>query len=389
MSSVIRIIHAADFHLGSPFSGLSESKSGIRKAEQQDTFMRIIDMCKEQRTHILLLAGDVFDAVRVSSEHNRFFIDALNSIPNTRVFIAPGNHDPYLYSSVYQSGEFGGHVHIFSGEMTPVYCEDLDVVVWGAAFSSSRKYKSLWPEGFRVQDTDLGNAQSIHIVVMHGDIVSGMNEKSSYNPIRVSDIEYCGADYVALGHVHARSLIQHVGQTSYAYAGCPEGRGFDESGPRGVFIGEIKKGRVMLEPIDINSRNYYLTHVDVTGCDSQQTLYLRVKDYLLKTYGSDFDQHAYRVTLFGEIPEDFIVETSGLRAQLERDVFNVRVYDQTQVKIEMDRLRQEKSLRGAFVEHIARRIDQSDDEAEQEQYMRALSIGLKAFEGGVLYREDA
>ena len=43
-------------------------------------------------------------------------------------------------------------------------------------------------------------------------------------------------DYIALGHIHKFSGIKRIGNTYYAYSGCPEGRGFDEEGDKGIIF---------------------------------------------------------------------------------------------------------------------------------------------------------
>ena len=44
---MIRVLHAADFHLDSPFEGLSQEKAAQRRAEQRALLMRIAELCAE------------------------------------------------------------------------------------------------------------------------------------------------------------------------------------------------------------------------------------------------------------------------------------------------------------------------------------------------------
>ncbi len=46
-------------------------------------------------------------------------------------------------------------------------------------------------------------------------------------------------DYVALGHIHAYSGARTAGRVPYAWPGCPEGRGYDECGEKGVIIADV------------------------------------------------------------------------------------------------------------------------------------------------------
>ena len=48
-------------------------------------------------------------------------------------------------------------------------------------------------------------------------------------------------DYLALGHIHKAGMF-HAGGTICAWPGCPMGRGFDETGERGVYVTRLGDG---------------------------------------------------------------------------------------------------------------------------------------------------
>ncbi len=58
----MKIIHAADIHLGSPLSSIEDStKRTIRKNEILNSFERLVEYAKENDIKIIMLSGDVFD----------------------------------------------------------------------------------------------------------------------------------------------------------------------------------------------------------------------------------------------------------------------------------------------------------------------------------------
>ena len=59
--------------------------------------------------------------------------------------------------------------------------------------------------------------------------------------------------------------MRQAGQTAWAYCGCPEGRGFDETGDKGVLVGEVSPGEAKLEFVPLCKRRYREITVDVTG----------------------------------------------------------------------------------------------------------------------------
>lgn len=391
MSGKLRIIHAADFHLGSPFSTLSSDKAGIRRAEQQDTFRSMIRLCEEQHTQVLLIAGDLLDDGKISEEQRRLLVQEFQRIPATRIFISPGNHDPYMKYSAYESMQWPENVHIFSGDLEPVYCRELNTVIWGAAFRSPRQTKTLCPEGFHISMFDQATPETVHLIVMHGVLFGGKQKDSYYNPISPDWIEKCGAEYVALGHVHDPSPVSRIGRTYYSYAGCPEARGYDEAGPRGVYAGTVEKGRVNLSYIYLNRRNFYTLNVPVDECGTQVELFERVKQYLQEKFPDDFSDSAFRLSLTGGLPQDFTPNTASLKKKLAELCFDVRVYDKTAVMFSPEQLREEKSLRGVFVKTLLAQREKAVSDGDDEKLSTtdlAMKLGLRAFEGEVQYHED-
>ena len=89
---MVKIIHGADFHLDSPFSGLSPERAAQRRAEQRELLDRLAQLARERQADLVLLAGDLLDSGRVFRETAQALARSLGAIP-CPVFIAPGNHD--------------------------------------------------------------------------------------------------------------------------------------------------------------------------------------------------------------------------------------------------------------------------------------------------------
>ena len=65
---MIRIIHAADLHLDSPFESLSAEKASVRRSEQRALLDRIAAETNERDADLLFLAGDLLDSSSASHE---------------------------------------------------------------------------------------------------------------------------------------------------------------------------------------------------------------------------------------------------------------------------------------------------------------------------------
>lgn len=110
---MLKIIHGADFHLDSPFSGLSPDQAARRRGEQRELLDRLAALAREKGADLVLLAGDLLDSERVYRETARALRSALGDIP-CPVYIAPGNHDFYSPRSVWAALDWPENVHIFN-----------------------------------------------------------------------------------------------------------------------------------------------------------------------------------------------------------------------------------------------------------------------------------
>ena len=109
----LKILHSADWHLGSPFAGFDDSQRALLKQEQQSIPGKISQLCRREKCDLMLLAGDIFDG-----EPARETVEALKkalSECGARVFITPGNHDFCAPGSVWLEENWPENVYVFTG----------------------------------------------------------------------------------------------------------------------------------------------------------------------------------------------------------------------------------------------------------------------------------
>ena len=116
---MLELLHAADLHLDSPFAALRPEQAAQRRALQRQLPDRIVDLGNDLGCPLLLLAGDIFDGERVCPETIAALRQALARFRG-RVFIAPGNHDPYGPRSPWAGADWPENVHIFTGAQEAV-----------------------------------------------------------------------------------------------------------------------------------------------------------------------------------------------------------------------------------------------------------------------------
>ncbi len=359
---MLRFLHAADLHLDSPFAGLSRDQAAQRRQEQRAQLRELAALARD--VDLVFLAGDLLDSTRAYAE-TREDLEAFFRDLRVPAFIAPGNHDYYTPQSPYALMDLPENVHLFNrARPEPVPLPELGCTVWGAAFRSERAEALL--RGFRApEDGD------VHLMVLHGEVTDG---PSKYGPITQEDIAASGLRYLALGHVHTCTGLRRSGDTFWAYPGCTLGRGFDETGEKGVVLGTLEGETCTLEFHPLSGRKYWDLEAEVTGAES-------LEQAALKVLPPDCANDILRLTLKGEWEEKPRLE--ALRQALEGRCWSLELRDGTRLTRELWQMADEDTLRGAFL-RILRRQYETAGEEQRERITRAARFGLAAME----YRED-
>lgn len=360
---MITFLHGADFHLDSPFHSLSPEQAVERRREQRQLLSRLADLAQQEQVDLIFLSGDLFDRQRARPETLQALYQTLQEL-DAAIFLAPGNHDPYTQTSPYRKLSWPAHVHLFSSpDPERVELPELGCVVYGSAFTGPYRMESPL-EGFRAEDEDL-----VKFGCFHGDLGS---PNSRYGPILHSQIASSGLDYIALGHIHTASGLKRAGKSFYAWPGCPEGRGFDEIGDKGVYLGHWEDGRVTLEFVSLARRRYLTPTLDLSAQDPQQAM----KELISHSRREDI----LRITLTGarDIREE--LDLADLTALASSYFYSATLTDRTTLSQDLWARQSEDTLTGLFLRGMRRRLDGASA-GEAPVLERAVRFGLAALEG--------
>ena len=356
---MLKIIHAADFHLDSPFSGLSPEQAAKRRSEQRLVLRELTELVRREQADLVLLSGDIMDSALVYRETVQALSLCLEEMA-CPVFISPGNHDPHTADSLWRTREWPENVHIFSGTVEKYELPDKNCVVYGWGFPT--EHPGVSPlEGFLVNE----GRETVKLMCLHADLAPG----SPYAPITEQQIAGSGLTYLALGHIHAPSGLRRAGNTFYAYPGCLEGRGFDETGEKGALVLTVAPGQVESRFVPLCRHRYEAITVDVTGRDPLSAV----------TAALPAGVYGCRITLTGESEG---VDTAALRATLAGTCTALKLVDETRLPLQLWKRREEDNLTGLTMEALFRRVQADPD---NETLRLAARFALAALEGG----EDA
>ena len=361
----IKVLHCADLHFDTPFKEISKEVSDTSKNELLEVFKNIIDLAIDENIEVLLIAGDVFDNLTVNKNTLFFISDQIRRINNIKVFISPGNHDPYNEKSFYNMINWPENVYIFKGDMEFKEVKELNLIVWGAGFRGNYENETLL-RGINV-DND-----KINIMILHGEIVS-TNSKNEYNPIYINDIYKSNIDYIALGHRHKFSEILKAGMTTYAYSGCPQGRGFDEEGEKGVIIGEVYRGGTDLRFFPVCKRKYVTKEINITGTNNYDEVIFKV---LSDLSDEEIHKNFYKIILKGELKEHFNLKENLLIEKLKNKFYYIKIINDTSIEVDLEELSKDYSIKGKFIAKILEKLKAASDD-DKEILKLALKIGIQ------------
>ena len=340
----LRILHTADWHMDSPFGGFPAQQRAWLRNEQRKLPGKIADLARRENCDLVLISGDVFDSpdARESISLVREAL-AVCAVP---VFIAPGNHDYLTSMSPWLREAWPENVHIFPPGLSWVDIPDLDCRVYGAGYRGMESPALL--ENFRAE----GQAR-YRLMVLHGD---PQRTQSPYCPVTGAQVRDSGLVYLALGHIHKSGSFS-AGETLCGWPGCPMGRGYDETGEKGIYVADID-GTASIRFVPLDTPRFY----DLEG-DADE-----LENLLPPVESGDF----YRVTLTGTGEAD----VAAWKARLPHLEIIDRRWEQEDIWSRAG----EDTLEGVYFRLLRQKLDQADA-AGAERIRQAAEISRKILRG--------
>lgn len=345
----LKILHSADWHLDSPFTGFSPEQRILLKRELLKIPGKVAQACRREGCDLVLLAGDLFDGT-YTRESAQVLKAGLESC-GVPVFISPGNHDFCAPGSPWLEERWPENVHVFKGSLESVAVPALDCRIYGAGYTSMDCPGLL--EGFRAE-----GSEKYCVAVLHGD---AMQLKSPYCPITAAQVRDSGLDYLALGHIHKAGAFRG-GATVCAWPGSAMGRGWDETGEKGIYIVDLEESATVRFAALDTPRFYELT-VD-SGEDAAAAL-----EAELPAAGSD---DFYRITLTGSGEGD-------LRAFYEKFP-NLEIRDRREARTDLWASAGEDTLEGTYFRMLQNSLEGADENT-MRRIRLAAEISRKLLDG--------
>lgn len=374
---MFRLLHFADLHLDASFasSHLPATSGNWRRSDLRATLGRILTLAREHQVDVVTIAGDLYEQDYALPETADFLAQQFEKLAPTRVFIAPGERDPYTSDSLYALTRWPQNVVVFSEGKLNAHELAPSIHLWGAACPPARDHENL--ARFHV------DRKGVNLLLLHAaDAERGPSVKGSVFSVSLSGIHNAGFDLALLGHDHTgRAWAQ--GTSQCIYPGSPEPLAPKEAdSAHQVVLLTVADWICAPELIPINQWCYRSLRIDLTSQISLQDAAQEIERTVQGLPGGDDERLICNITLTGSPPFDLdleaLAENVTSKAQL-------RCRTRLSLAYNLDQLAQEQTIRGMLVQRFQARLQNAANERERKTALNALSYALQALDGRQIY----
>ena len=355
----MKFVHLADLHLDAKFDSLS-SIDGLpqkRRLEQRKALKDVVEYIKENDIKLFLISGDLYEQNYIRKSSIEYVNKLFEEIPDTQIFIAPGNHDPYIKNSFYSTYTWSKNVHIFNENIEKIDLEDAHIYGFG--------FTDFYCKQSEIEEIQVEEPDDINILITHGSLDGGSDDLREYNPLRQSKLKQLDFDYIALGHIHKPYYNEEKNQKIF-YPGSTISLGFDELGEHGVLVGDIEKDELKVKFMTIDPRQYEEKEIDITEMTSNEEVLEKLQNLVLN------NENLYKIILVGK--RYFTLNIDEIKKLNSRENI-VKIKDKTKVGIDIERIAEENNVRGIFVRNMLERKEREN--LDEDFIEKAIEIGLE------------
>lgn len=343
----MKFVHIADLHLDSPFTTISDRADlGMqRRLEQRKALKKVVDFIKENEIEYLFISGDLYEQEYIRESTIKYVNELFKEIPKTKIYITPGNHDPYIKNSYYALFNWNNNVKIFTQNVEKIENDEVDI--YGFGFNNFEMREN------QLENIKIENNNKINILITHGDIID-----SIYNPMNINLLKNKGFDYVALGHVHKRDDSSNI-----VYPGSLISLGFDELGKHGMIVGEIINKKLFKKFIPIDNREFIEKEINISDIYSEEELIEKINNI-------EENNNLYKINLIGYRNFPININIKLLKNNI------IKIKNNTKIKIEIKE--NNYTLKGIFIKKLNEK--KNNGEINENIYEKILELGMQVLE---------
>lgn len=229
-----KFIHISDLHLNLRDVDYTISSIDEKRKKSIEIFDDIIERCFIESIDYLLITGDLFDNNDYPIELYNYVVSQFESIPETKIYISPGNHDTTEKMYIYEYGMLPKNVYVFTNHSNIKLIEEKDNInIFGADYNYNINKED-------IKDMLLESSDKFNILMIHSPL-KDKTSKEHYDVKMEELLENLPLHYCAFGHEHTFTGFVSVNNCIAAHPGSPYGIE-DTKSNRGYIIGTIEDG---------------------------------------------------------------------------------------------------------------------------------------------------
>ena len=360
----MKFVHIADMHFDSPFVNLSEKDimGDLRRLEQRKVFKKIIEYIKENNIKYFFISGDLYEHKYIKQSTIEYINKLFEEIPETNIYIAPGNHDPYTKNSYYNKYNWSKNVKIFGPKVEKIETQDANIYGYG--------FDDFYCSDSGVENIEIEQNEKPNILIIHGNIDGSTIEDMQYNSMSKKMLEEKGFDYVALGHIHKKDYNTEENQ-KIVYPGSTISLGFDELGEHGMIVGDVEKNKLEIQFVKLDDKQFTKRELNVDNIYSKEELIEKINELKIE------ENNYIEIILIGN--RNFEINKYNLiRYILNNNI--IKIKDNTKIAYDLEKLENENTLKGLFIKEMNKKIKNAETEEEKEIIEKSIEIGLASLE---------
>ena len=360
----MKFVHIADMHFDSPFVNLSEKDimGDLRRLEQRKVFKKIIEHIKENNIKYFFISGDLYEHKYIKQSTIDYINKLFEEIPETNIYIAPGNHDPYTKNSYYNKYNWSKNVKIFGPKVEKIETQDANIYGYG--------FDDFYCSDSGVENIEIEQTEKPNILIIHGNIDGSTIEDMQYNSMSKKMLQEKGFDYVALGHIHKKDYNTEENQ-KIVYPGSTISLGFDELGEHGMIVGDVEKNKLETQFIKLDDKQFTKRELNVDNIYSKEELIEKINELEIE------ENNYLEIILIGN--RNFEINKYDLIKYILNNNI-IKIKDNTKIAYNLEKLENENTLKGLFIKEMNKKFKNAETEEEKEIIEKSIEIGLESLE---------
>lgn len=357
----MKFVHIADMHFDLPFTSLAikEGLTQKRRLEQRQVLKKVIEYIKQNKIELLFIVGDFYEQEYIRKTTIDYINNLFKQIPETKILIAPGNHDPLIKNSYYKEYNWNENVYIFNSQIKKINIENINIYGYG--------FEDFYVKNSGIEQINIDEKEKINILITHASLDSSKAEDMQYNAVKTLNLEKLGFDYIALGHIHKSNYKTNK---KIVYPGSTISLGFDELGEHGMIVGDIdlENKNIEIEFIKLDETEFAGKEINVEEIFSEEELIEKINNLNLE------EKNLYKIILMGKRNYN-IDEKKILKLINKENILKIKNF--TKTKYNLEKISKEESLKGFFVKECLEKIEIEENKKIIED---VIELGLELLE---------